>query len=138
MLINQQHIYISLKKLRTFLQGLNDSQRYNIKNFARIKRKRALKTTILSIIASIKYIIVAILRNTLAIVFLFKLVIVAVSYAYNHNILVTYFHCDKFDHIKSDYFNFDKFSIIRIREIVNEFDNEIKKIFKPVDEVKKV
>ena len=78
------------------------------------------------------------LRNTLAIVFLFKLVIVVASYTHNHDISITCFHCDKPDYIKFDCFDFNKFSVARIREIVDEFDDEIKKVLKPVDEVKKV
>ena len=40
--INQQHIYISLKKMRVFFQDLNDFQRYYFENFVKIKRKRFL------------------------------------------------------------------------------------------------
>ena len=109
-----------------------------MKNFVRIERKRIFKTIILSIIASIKYIIVVMSRNTFAIVFLFKFVIVVVLYAHNYNILITCFHCNKLDYIKFDCLNFNKFSIIRIREIVNEFDDEIKKTFEFVDKIKKV
>ena len=78
------------------------------------------------------------LRNTFAIVFLFKFVIVAVFYVHNYDISITCFHYSKFDHIKFDCFNFNKFSIIRIREIVNKFNDEIKKIFEFVDKIKKV
>ena len=124
--------------MRTFFQNINNSQRYNIKNLVRIERKRTFKTIILSIIVSIKYIIVVMLRNTFTIVFLFKFVIVVTSYVHNYNILITCFHCNKLDYIKFNCFNFNKFSIIRIREIVNEFNDEIKKILELVNKIKKI
>ena len=78
------------------------------------------------------------LRNTLAIVFLFKLVIVAAFYVHNYDILITCFHCDKFGYIKFNCFDFNKLSVICICEIVDEFDDEIKKVFEFVDKIKKV
>ena len=109
-----------------------------MKNFVRIERKRIFKTIILSIIVLIKYIIVVMLRNTFVIRFLFKLVIVVVFHIHNYNISIICFYCDEFDYIKSDYFDFDKFLIICICEIVDEFDDEMKKIFEFVDKTKKI
>ena len=138
MLINQQHIYTLLKKLRTFFQGLDDSQRYNMKDLVRVERKRALKATISSITVSIKYIIVVMLRNTFAIVFLFKLVIIAVLYTHSYDISITCFYCNKSGYIKFDCFDLNKFLVVRICEIVDEFNDEMKKVLEFVDKMKKV
>ena len=78
------------------------------------------------------------LRNTFAIVFLFKFVIVAVFHVYNYDILIICFYCNKLDYIKFNCFNFNKFSITRICEIVNKFDDEIKKTLESVNKIKKI
>ena len=137
-LINQQHTYTSLEELRTFLQGLDDSQRYNMEDLARVERKRALKATTPSMTAPVKYTTAAMPRNTPAVVFSPKPAIAAAPHAHSHDTSVACFHCGKPGHIKPDCPDLDKPPVARIREIVDESDDEMEEALEPVDEVEKV
>ena len=132
--IIHQKKYDSLKNLRIFLQKLNDSQRYNLKIVARFERKRIAQTNTSTIIASIKFVIVVVSRNVSVVIFAFKSAIVVAFHRHNNDISIVCFHCDKQDHIRFDYSNLDKSIVTRIHEIVNEFDEKMKKIFEQVDE----
>ena len=139
--INQQHIYISLKKMRVFFQDLNDFQRYHFENFVKIKRKRFLSIILLMYIASIKnkvVVVVVFFRSTLVVFVTFKSAIVVIFHVHNHDSSMICFHCDEFDHVKINCFNLNKFVVFRIREIIDELNENIKKIFDQIDETKNV
>ena len=129
--INQQHIYISLKKMRVFFQNLNDFQRYHIKDFVKIKRKRFLSIISFAYIVSIKnkIVVVVVFSRLISIVFVtFKSAVVVIFHVYNHDSSVIYFYCDEFDYVKINCFNLNKFVVTRIREIIDESNENMKKI----------
>ena len=138
-LIIHQKKYDSLKNLRIFLQRLNDFQRYNLKIVVRFERKRIAQTSTSTIIASIKFVIVVVFRNVFVVIFVFKSIIVVVFHRHNNDISIVCFHCDKQNHTRFDCSNLDKSIVTRIHEIVNEFDEKMKKAFEQIDEkMKKV
>ena len=48
------------------------------------------------------------------------------------------FQCDEFDYVKINCFNLNKFVVIRIREIIDESNENMKKTFDQIDETKNV
>ena len=105
----------------------------------KIERKRILQvisTTYTALIKN-KVVVVTMFSRLTSIVFVtFKSVVVAVFYVHNSTIIC--FHCVKFDHKKSDCFDLNKLSTIRIHKIMNNSDQKMKKIFELVDEKKKI
>ena len=139
--INQQHIYTSLKKIRVFFQDLNDFQRYHFENFVKIKRKRFLLITSFIYIVSIKnkiVVVVVFFRLILVVFVTFKSAVVVIFHIHNHDSSIIYFHCDEFDHVKINCFNLNKFVVFRIREIIDESNENIKKTFDQIDKTKNV
>ena len=139
--INQQHIYTSLKKMRVFFQNLNDFQRYHLEDLVKIKRKRFLSITSSVYIVSIKneiVVVVVFFRSTSAVFVTFKLAVVATFYVHNYDSSMICFHCDEFDHVKINCFNLNKFVVFRIREIIDESNENMKKNFDQIDETKNV
>ena len=124
-----------------FLQGLNDSQRYHLEDLVRIKRKRLLSVTSPVYIASIKSEAVAVvvpLRSTSAIFVIFKSATVATPHVHNHDSSMICFHCDELDHVKINCLNLNKLAVFRIREIIDESNENMKKTFDQIDEAKNV
>ena len=139
--INQQHIYISLKKIRVFFQSLNNFQRYHLENLVKIKRKRFLSIISFAYIVSIKnevVVVVVFFRLTSIVFVIFKSAVVAISHIHNYNSSIICFYCDELDHVKINCFNLNKFAVIRIREIIDESNENMKKIFNQIDKTKNV
>ena len=127
--------------MRVFFQNLNDFQRYHFKNFVKIKRKRFLSIISLVYIVSIKnkiVVVVVFFRSILIVFVIFKSTIVVIFYVYNHNSSMICFHCDEFDHVKINCFNLNKFVVFRIREIIDESNENMKKNFDQIDKTKNV
>ncbi|CAF9941763.1 MAG: hypothetical protein HETSPECPRED_003999 [Heterodermia speciosa] len=136
-LINQQHTYTSLEKMRVFLQGLNDSQRYHLEDLVRIERKRFLSATSLAYIVSVKSEVVAVVvlfRSTSAVFVTFKSAAVATFHVHNHDSSMICFHCGELGHVKINCLNLNKSAVIRIREIIDESDEDMKEIPDQIDE----
>ena len=139
--INQQHTYTSLKKIRVFFQDLNDFQRYHLEDLVKIKRKRFLSIISSVYIASIKNeVVVAVVSfRLISTVFVtFKSTVVVTSHIHNHDSSMICFHCDELDHVKINCFNLNKLVVFRIREIIDESNENIKKTFDQIDETKNV
>ena len=139
--INQQHIYTSLKKMRVFFQDLNDFQRYHFEDLVKMKRKRFLSIISFAYIASIKnkvVVVVVFFRSTLTVFVTFKSAVVAIFYVHNYDSLMICFHCGEFDHVKINCFNLNKFVVIRIREIIDKSDENMKKTFDQINKTKNV
>ena len=83
--------------------------------------------TISTIIVSIKFVIVVVFLNVFVVIFIFKSIIVIVFHRHNNNISIVCFHYDKQNYFRFDCLNFDKSIVIRIHEIMNEFDENMKK-----------
>ena len=127
--------------MRVFFQDLNDFQRYHFEDFVRIKRKRFLSTTSFVYIASIKnevVVVVVFFRSTLAVFVILKSAIVVIFHVHNHDSSIICFYCDEFDHVKINCFNLNKLVVFRIREIIDESNENMKKTFDQIDETKNV
>ena len=127
--------------MRVFLQNLNDFQRYYFEDFVKIKRKRFLSIILSAYIVSIKNevaVVVVFSRSISAVFVIFKSAVVATFHVHNHDSSMICFHCDEFDHVKINCFNLNKFVVTRIREIIDESNENIKKIFDQIDEAKNV
>ena len=48
------------------------------------------------------------------------------------------FHCDELDHVKINCLNLNKLAVFRIREIIDESNENMKKTFDQIDEAKNV
>ena len=92
-------------------------------------------------IASIKneiVVVVMFFRLTSTVFVTFKSAIVVTFYVYNHDSLMICFYCDEFDYVKINCFNLNKFVVFRIREIIDESNENMKKTFDQIDETKNV
>ena len=135
--INQQHIYTSLKEMRVFFQDLNDFQRYHLEDLVRMKRKRLLSIISSAYIASIKSEVVVVVvpfRSTSAVFVTLKSAAVAISHVHNHDSSMICFHCGEFGHVKINCLNLNKPAVIRIREIIDESDENMEKTSDQIDE----
>lgn len=120
-----------------FLQGLNDSQRYHLEDLVRIERKRFLSATSLAYIVSVKSEVVAVVvlfRSTSAVFVTFKSAAVATFHVHNHDSSMICFHCGELGHVKINCLNLNKSAVIRIREIIDESDEDMKEIPDQIDE----
>ena len=127
--------------MRVFFQNLNDFQQYHFENLVKIKRKRFLSITSFAYIVSIKneiVVVVVFFRSTSIVFIIFKSTIVVTFHVYNHDSSIICFHCNEFDYVKINCFNLNKFVVIRIREIIDELNENIKKTFDQIDETKNV
>ena len=127
--------------MRVFFQNLNDFQRYHFEDFVKIKRKRFLLITLFAYIASIKnkiVVVVVFFRSTLIVFVIFKSTIVVIFHVHNHDSSIICFYCDEFDYVKINCFNLNKFVVIRIREIIDESNENMKKTFNQIDETRNV
>ena len=138
-LINQQHIYISLKEMRVFLQGLNDSQRYHLEDLAKIERKRLLPATSATPTAPVKSGAVAVAvppRSTPA-VFVAPKQAAAVAATPVYDPSLTCWHCGKPGHKKPDCPDLDQPAVARVHELVDESDEEMEETHEHVAESEK-
>ena len=93
----------------------------------RIKRKRFQQLIFVISAVLVKYVVVSTFHTfSVAIIAIFKLII-AIKLV-NNDYFIICFSCDKFDYIRLNCFNLNKFTIIRIREII-EIEKKLNKFY---------